>query len=277
MNLKFDPNGLIPAIVQDAASKRVLMMAWMNEQSIRMTIEKGMMCYWSRSRKKFWQKGETSGHIQRVREILYDCDQDTLLIKVDQTGLPAAPIGNEVEDGPANLWLRCHAAGGVVAAPLLGTRGVLVPQAGSSGYEARGTWQGLELRLHLRLAATEAAWCWHLQVENLAQQAQTIDLVHVQDIGLASYGAIRLNEHYVSHYLDLSPLDHPRHGCVLAARQNLAVDGRHPWTVIGSLRHGTAFATEKEMAELLTQVTVSGQHSGVDFLLFEPKSPTPRA
>ena len=153
-------------------------------------------------------------------------------------------IGNEVEDGPANLWLRLHVAGGgVVAAPLLGSRGLLVLQAGND-YEAHGTWQGLTLRLHLRLAAAEATWFWHLQVDNLAPQAQTFDLVHVQDIGLASYSAIRLNEHYVSHYLDLSPLEHPRHGCVLAARQNLAVDGRHPWAVIGSLRRGTAFATD---------------------------------
>ena len=153
-------------------------------------------------------------------------------------------IGNEVEAGPANLWLRRHAAGGVAATPLLGSHGLLVQQAGSNGYEARGTWQGLKLRLQLRLAASELAWFWHLQVENLAQQAQTIDLVHVQDIGLASYGTIRVNEHYVSHYLDLTPLEHPRHGCVLAARQNLAVDGRHPWAVIGSLRRGTAFATD---------------------------------
>jgi phosphoribosyl-AMP cyclohydrolase len=83
---KYNADGLIPAIVQDAASKRVLMMAWMNEQSIRMTLEKGMMCYWSRSRKKFWLKGETSGHVQRVKQWFVDCDKDTLLFEVEQTG-----------------------------------------------------------------------------------------------------------------------------------------------------------------------------------------------
>jgi len=84
--LKYNADGLIPAIVQDATSKRVLMMAWMNEQSIRMTLEKGMMCYWSRSRKQFWLKGETSGHVQRVKQWFVDCDKDTLLFEVEQTG-----------------------------------------------------------------------------------------------------------------------------------------------------------------------------------------------
>jgi phosphoribosyl-AMP cyclohydrolase len=83
---KYNADGLIPAIVQDASSKRVLMMAWMNEQSIRMTLEKGTMCYWSRSRKKLWLKGETSGHVQRVRQWFVDCDKDTLLFEVEQTG-----------------------------------------------------------------------------------------------------------------------------------------------------------------------------------------------
>lgn len=83
---KYNTDGLIPAIVQDAASKRVLMMAWMNEQSIRMTIEKGMMCYWSRSRQKLWLKGETSGHVQRVKRWFIDCDSDTLLFEVEQAG-----------------------------------------------------------------------------------------------------------------------------------------------------------------------------------------------
>jgi len=83
---KYNADGLIPAIVQDAASKRVLMMAWMNEQSIRMTLEKGTMCYWSRSRKIFWLKGETSGHVQRVKQWFVDCDKDTLLFEVEQTG-----------------------------------------------------------------------------------------------------------------------------------------------------------------------------------------------
>jgi phosphoribosyl-ATP pyrophosphohydrolase/phosphoribosyl-AMP cyclohydrolase len=91
-NLKFDDKGLIPAVIQDWISGEVLMVAYMNAASIRKTVESGLTWYWSRSRQKFWQKGETSGHIQKVKDILYDCDQDTLLIKVEQTG-PACHTG----------------------------------------------------------------------------------------------------------------------------------------------------------------------------------------
>ena len=91
-NLKYDDKGLIPAIIQDWKTKEVLMMAYMNAASLKKTVESGLTWYWSRSRQKFWQKGETSGHIQRVKDILYDCDQDTLLLKVEQTG-PACHTG----------------------------------------------------------------------------------------------------------------------------------------------------------------------------------------
>jgi len=91
-NLKFDDKGLIPAVIQDWKTSEVLMVAYMNAASLKKTVESGLTWYWSRSRRKFWQKGETSGHIQKVKEILYDCDQDTLLIKVEQTG-PACHTG----------------------------------------------------------------------------------------------------------------------------------------------------------------------------------------
>jgi len=86
MNLKFKFNadGLVPAIVQDATSKRVLMMAWMNELSLQKTAETGLMHYWSRSRQKLWLKGETSGHTQKVIAWYVDCDADTLLFEVVQ-------------------------------------------------------------------------------------------------------------------------------------------------------------------------------------------------
>lgn len=86
LKLKFDSNGLIPAIIQDAANGDVLMMAWMNEESLRQTIETGLCTYWSRSRQEFWVKGLTSGHVQHVKRISVDCDQDCLLIQVDQVG-----------------------------------------------------------------------------------------------------------------------------------------------------------------------------------------------
>ena len=84
--LKLTQDGLIPAIVQDAKSRRVLMMAWMNEASLKATLQTGLMNYWSRSRQQFWVKGETSGHVQRVRELRVDCDGDCLLLMVEQTG-----------------------------------------------------------------------------------------------------------------------------------------------------------------------------------------------
>ena len=85
-NLKFDGNGLIPAIVQEQATGRVLMMAWMNRASLEKTMATGKTHFWSRSRQKFWMKGETSWHTQAVKEISFDCDGDTLLIQVEQIG-----------------------------------------------------------------------------------------------------------------------------------------------------------------------------------------------
>ena len=90
--LKTNADGLVPAIVQDAETSDVLMMAWMDEQALRTTLESGWATYWSRSRGELWRKGETSGHLQRVRAVHADCDGDTLLLTVDQTG-PACHTG----------------------------------------------------------------------------------------------------------------------------------------------------------------------------------------
>jgi len=84
--LKYDANGLIPAIVQDADTGEVLMMAWMNKASLADSIRTGKTHFWSRSRQKYWMKGESSGHTQEIKEILIDCDADTLLIKAKQHG-----------------------------------------------------------------------------------------------------------------------------------------------------------------------------------------------
>ena len=85
-SLKFDANGLIPAIVQDATSGEVLMMAWMNREALDKTIQTGKTHFFSRSRNKLWLKGETSGHLQHVRSLATDCDGDVLLVKVAQVG-----------------------------------------------------------------------------------------------------------------------------------------------------------------------------------------------
>lgn len=84
--LKFDDKGLIPAIVQDSASGKVLMLAYMNREALTKTVESGVTWFYSRSRSSLWQKGETSGNVQKVRDIRYDCDGDTLLVSVEQTG-----------------------------------------------------------------------------------------------------------------------------------------------------------------------------------------------
>jgi len=93
MDIKYDEHGLIPAIIQDARTKDVLMMAWMNSESLQKTTTTGQTWFWSRSRAELWHKGATSGNIQQVVEIRYDCDADTLLILVNPAG-PACHTGN---------------------------------------------------------------------------------------------------------------------------------------------------------------------------------------
>jgi phosphoribosyl-AMP cyclohydrolase / phosphoribosyl-ATP pyrophosphohydrolase len=84
--LRYNEQGLIPAVVQDVATGQVLMLAYMNREALEQTLATGLACYWSRSRAKLWQKGETSGHFQHVRDIRYDCDADALLVIVEQEG-----------------------------------------------------------------------------------------------------------------------------------------------------------------------------------------------
>ena len=92
--LKFDENGLIPAIVVDSVSKKVLTLAYMNAESLKLTMEKGLTCFWSRSRKQLWTKGETSGNFQHVVSITADCDRDALVVTVEKDG-PACHLGTE--------------------------------------------------------------------------------------------------------------------------------------------------------------------------------------
>lgn len=92
-DLRYDDRGLIPCVVQDATSHEVLMVAWMNAESLALTRETGTTWFWSRSRQELWNKGATSGNTQHVRELRYDCDGDTLLVLVDADG-PACHTGN---------------------------------------------------------------------------------------------------------------------------------------------------------------------------------------
>lgn len=92
-DIKFDANGLVPAIVQEAGSREVLMLAYMNQEALGKTLEQGEAWYYSRSRQELWHKGETSGHVQKVIDLRYDCDADTILLLVEQTG-PACHTGH---------------------------------------------------------------------------------------------------------------------------------------------------------------------------------------
>jgi len=151
--------------------------------------------------------------------------------------------GNELEGGPLNLVLRRRAGNGVAAVlPLLGAQQTL--SADSVQAEWQGEWQGLVWRLQLRLAASQTAWFWQLQVDNLGPDAAEIDAVLAQDVALAGAGAVRTNEYYVSQYLDHTPLQHASRGWLIATRQNLAQQGRNPWLLSGSLRRAVAYGTD---------------------------------
>src|SRR5690606_33099731 len=91
--VNWDANGLIPAIAQDAASGDILMVAWMNREALALTAAEGRAIYWSRSRKKLWRKGEDSGHVQQLRELRLDCDNDVIVMKVEQIGGIACHTG----------------------------------------------------------------------------------------------------------------------------------------------------------------------------------------
>jgi len=93
--VRWDEHGLVPVIAQEAATGDILMFAWMNRDALTRTVETGEAIYWSRSRKKLWHKGEESGHIQKVSEIRLDCDEDVILLKIEQVGGIACHTGRE--------------------------------------------------------------------------------------------------------------------------------------------------------------------------------------
>lgn len=94
-SVRWNDEGLAPAVVQDAASGRVLMLAWMSAESLRLSVAEGRAVFWSRSRRRLWRKGETSGHVQKLQDIRLDCDQDALLLRVEQIGGIACHTGRE--------------------------------------------------------------------------------------------------------------------------------------------------------------------------------------
>ncbi|WP_455218547.1 phosphoribosyl-AMP cyclohydrolase [Kaarinaea lacus] len=94
-DIKWTEDGLVPVIAQDAATGKVMMFAWMNRQSLQLSVEEGRAIYWSRSRQKLWRKGEESGHVQKIKEIRLDCDNDVILLAIEQVGGIACHTGRE--------------------------------------------------------------------------------------------------------------------------------------------------------------------------------------
>jgi cellobiose phosphorylase len=152
-------------------------------------------------------------------------------------------LGSEIEGGPANLYLRRHGAV-IESTPLLGPASPATFRCDGTGLVASGEWQGIRFRASLVLAASSPAWFWHVALENAGTSPQTVDVVYAQDLALAPYGAVRMNEYYVSQYVDYTPLAHPGRGTVLAVRQNLSVGGRYPWLALGALGRAASFATD---------------------------------
>jgi cellobiose phosphorylase len=165
----------------------------------------------------------------------FDCDPVSLNLFV----------GNEMEGGPTNLYLRCHGET-IEWTPLLGPRSGTRFAAGAADglLLGAGRWRGIDYSIALVLADGAPAWFWHVRLENTSSRPLRVDLSYAQDLALAPYGAVRLNEYYVSQYLDHTPLRHAPHGIVMASRQNLAVDQKIPWCLIGSLREADSYATD---------------------------------
>ena len=155
--------------------------------------------------------------------------------------------GNELEAGTTNLYLRAIRDGAAPPAwiALLGpgsaTRFHQDTQQQLTGV---GSWQSLEYRLQLVLARDASVWFWHIELTNRSRTDLTLDLTYAQDLALAPYGAIRMNEFYVSQYIDHTPLAEERRGVLIASRQNQAAEGRYPWSLLGALGRGSSYATD---------------------------------
>ena len=152
-------------------------------------------------------------------------------------------LGNEVEGGPTNIHLR-RLGETVESISLLGPGSPASYQADDCGMTAHGTWGDLKFQLRLMLAESVTAWFWHVELKNTGAAAVAYDLILTQDIALAHYGAVRLNEFYVCQYVDHTPLAHPLVGVAVASRQNQSMGGRCPWTVIGSLGKAVSYSTD---------------------------------
>jgi 1,2-beta-oligoglucan phosphorylase len=150
---------------------------------------------------------------------------------------------DDIEAGPANLFLRAHQPTGIAVTPMLGPASPGAVGWTEAGPDVSGNWQGLRFRVRFRLAKQQTAWFWHVEVTNDGPAPITVDVIHTQDVALAAYAAVRTNEYYVAQYLDLTPVQTRGAGTALAVRQNMPAE-RAPWIVLGSLREAVAWATD---------------------------------
>ena len=151
--IRWDEDGLVPAIAQDAASHRVLMMAWMNREALAETLRTGHAVYWSRSRQRLWRKGEESGNQQRVHEIRTDCDADVILLFIDQVGGVACHTGRE------SCFFRRLEGGRLGQGAAAAEAGALSSPAGGPVAGAAGVRAGLARRGSGEGRSRKAVWC----------------------------------------------------------------------------------------------------------------------
>ena len=154
--------------------------------------------------------------------------------------------GNQIEGGLSTIYLRCIDAmdSKTRGVPLFGPQSEASYHLEADAFVATGRFEDVLYEVRLELASGDLAWFWHVTLQNVGQADLSMDLILAQDIALAPYGAIRLNEYYVSQYLDHTALDHHQRGTVVATRQNLAMGGRNPWCLIGSMGRGVSYATD---------------------------------
>ena len=182
-------------------------------------------------------------HVRGGSELAFDIDSNGFVFKISHRDIMINLfLGSALEGSPANIYLRLLGEEGC-AVPLLGPRS---PSSFSleGGFSVSGRVYGIEYFIRLVLPSHVNAWFWKVILKNIASSPLTLELVYTQDLGLAHYGAIRTNEFYTSHYIDHTPLYHERKGVVVASRQNLPMDGRHPWAMLGSLRKAAGYATD---------------------------------
>jgi len=151
--------------------------------------------------------------------------------------------GNQMEGGLSTIYLR-YFDPEARAVPLFGPQSDASYHLDAGAFVAKGRFEAVHYEVRLELSSEALAWFWHVTLKNVGEDDLSVDLILTQDIALAPYGAIRLNEYYVSQYLDHTALDHHQRGTVVATRQNLAMGARNPWCLIGSLGRGVSYATD---------------------------------